>query len=132
MKSEMKYIELKTGYADNGPAWIGNVEFSKSGKTMYFNGHALKGNGHGACSDLETHEIYWVSGIKKSGRDRHWAGRGKIMIDRTIVDEYLKLVGRKTLDLKKFDLVDIVITDKKRFADIENIIDESRYDFKSH
>jgi hypothetical protein len=26
-----------------GPAW---VEFSKSGKTIYFNGRALKGNGH--------------------------------------------------------------------------------------
>jgi len=22
MQSEMKYIELKTGYADDGPAWI--------------------------------------------------------------------------------------------------------------
>lgn len=32
MKSEIKYIELKTGYADNGPAWIGKVEFSKSAR----------------------------------------------------------------------------------------------------
>ena len=47
MRTEIKYIELKTGYADNGPAWIGKVEFSKSGKTMYFNNHAFKGNGHG-------------------------------------------------------------------------------------
>jgi len=27
------YIELKTGYQDNGPAWIGRVEFSQSGRT---------------------------------------------------------------------------------------------------
>ena len=33
----IKYIELKTGYADNGPAWIGNVKESKTGKTIYFN-----------------------------------------------------------------------------------------------
>nr|WP_321519067.1 hypothetical protein [uncultured Bacteroides sp.] len=33
MESQIKYIELKTGYADDGPAWIGKVEFSKSGIT---------------------------------------------------------------------------------------------------
>jgi hypothetical protein len=71
LKSELKYIELKTGYTSNGPAWIGKVEVSKSGKTVYFNGHALKGNGHGACSDIETHAVYWISGIKKNGQDRH-------------------------------------------------------------
>lgn len=120
MKSELKYIELKTGYASNGPAWIGKVEFSKSGKTVYFNGHALKGNGHGVCSDIETHDIYWISGIKKNGQDRHWSGNGKIMIDKNFVDEYLNLVDFDTLDPKKYELVDIVVTDKKKFTEIEN------------
>lgn len=40
MKSKIMYIELKTGYSDNGPAWIGMVEFSKSGKTVYFDNKA--------------------------------------------------------------------------------------------
>lgn len=120
MRKEIKYIELKSGYGDNGPAWIGKVEFSKSGKTVYFNGHALKGNGHGGCSDLESGEIYWISGIKKNGQDRHWAGGGKIMIDRSIVDEYLKLIDNKILDPQKYELVDLIITDKKKFYDIEN------------
>lgn len=86
METEIKYIELKTGYADNGPAWIGKVRFSKSGKTIYFNNHALKGNGHGACRDIETGEIYWVSGVKKNEENRHWAGNGKIMVDKEIID----------------------------------------------
>jgi hypothetical protein len=120
LKSELKYIELKTGHANNGPAWIGKVEFSKSGKTVYFNGHALKGNGHGACSDIETHDIYWISGIKKNGQDRHWSGNGKIMIDKTCVDEYLSLVTFDTLDPKKYELVEIAITDKQKFTEIEN------------
>lgn len=120
MRAEIKYIELKTGYADNGPAWIGKVEFSRSGKTVYFNGHALKGNGHGACSDLESREIYWISGIKKNGQDRHWAGGGKIMIDRNIVDEYLKLIDNKVLDPQKYELVDLITADKSKFYDIEN------------
>lgn len=120
VKSEIKFIELKTGYQDDGPAWIGKVEFSRSGKTIYFNGHAFKGNGHGGCTDLETNEVYWISGIKRNGQDRHWAGTGKIMIDRTVVDAYLKLVELDTLDLKKYEVVDIVVTDKKKFDAIEN------------
>jgi hypothetical protein len=38
----LKYIEQKAGHADNGPAWIARVTFSKSGRTVYFNGMALK------------------------------------------------------------------------------------------
>ncbi len=34
MESQIKYIELKTGYADDGPAWIEKVEFYKSGITI--------------------------------------------------------------------------------------------------
>ena len=34
----IRYIELKTGFSDRGPAWIGKVVFSKSGQTIYFNG----------------------------------------------------------------------------------------------
>jgi len=120
MQQQLKYIELKSGYSDNGPAWIGNVEFSKSGKTVYFNGRALKGNGHGLCSDIETHEVYWISGIKKNGQDRHWAGHGKIMIDRQVINDYLDIVDRKTLDFKKYEVVDLMTTDKMKFTDIEN------------
>ncbi len=35
MKPQIKYIELKTGHNDDGPAWIAVVELSKSGKTIY-------------------------------------------------------------------------------------------------
>lgn len=120
MKPQIKYIELKSGYSDNGPAWIGKVEFSKSGKSVYFNGHAFKGNGHGGCTDLESREIYWITGIKKDGQNRHWAGTGKIMIDKDVVSEYLKLIDSETLDLNKFEVIEIMKTDKSRFVDIEN------------
>ena len=62
----LKYIELKTGFADNGPAWIARVKLSKSGRTVYFNGHALKRAGGGLPGgnqyDLATGQAYWVSG----------------------------------------------------------------------
>ena len=38
----LKYIELKSGYNDNGPAWIGRVQQSRTGRTVYFNGMALR------------------------------------------------------------------------------------------
>ena len=120
MKSQLKYIELKTGFAHNGPAWIAYVDFSKAGKTMYFNGKALKGNGHGACSDMLTREIYWVTGIKKNGRDRHRLGNGKIQIDKNAVEEYLNISGLANLDTRKYLVVDIPKTDITKFSEIEN------------
>jgi hypothetical protein len=118
------YIELKTGYNDNGPAWIGQVKFSQSGRTVYFNGHALKRSGGGGGSnhyDLETSDGYWVSGIKKDGTDRHWAGSGKIMIEARVVDEYLKLTGEDKLDTSRFEVTtNIADTDIQRFHEKEN------------
>ena len=120
MNLQLKYIELKTGHAHNGPAWIGYIELSKSGQTIYFNGKALNGNGHGACSDKETREIYWVSGIKKNGQDRHWYGNGKIQIGKNAITEYLKIMGLDKLDPRKYIEVEIPKTDKLKFTEIEN------------
>jgi hypothetical protein len=97
----IRYIELKSGYHNDGPAWIARVQLSKSGRTVYFNGKALKRctrAGVGNFIDLETGESYWVSGVKKKGGDRHWAGHGIVVIDAGAVDEYLRVVGATELD----------------------------------
>lgn len=67
MKSRIMYIERK-GNEISGPARIGRVTFSKSGKTLYYQGrqfisstHALKAN----FFDCEAREYYWISGCKK-------------------------------------------------------------------
>jgi hypothetical protein len=120
----LRYIELKTGYNDDGPAWIGRVKLSKSGRTVYFNGRALKQGVRGASGnfyDLETGDIYWISGIKRDGTDRHWAGSGKITIEAAAVDEYLSLIGEPTLDKSKFVVSnDIRETDPAQFVEREN------------
>lgn len=103
------YIELKTGYSDDGPAWIGYVQTSKSKKTIYFNNHAFQRN-IGAYSnyiDIENGDEYWISGLKKQESNRHWAGHGKIMIDRRAVEEYLLFIGEKELPLKLFEVIDM-------------------------
>ena len=124
MKPELRYIELKSGFGDSGPAWIGMAEFSKTGRTVYFNGKALKSLNVGGVSgnyyDIENGDEYWISGVKKNGRDRHWAGGGKIMIDRTVVDIYLNQVDFHALDKNQFELTEIKPTDKQKFSAMEN------------
>ena len=109
MSLELRYIELKSGYADDGPAWIGRVKISRTGTTIYFNDHAYqKCRGiSGNYIDIETEEEYWISGVKKDGTDRHWDGSGKIIMDTKVVDEYLELVGKTELDTSKFILEEI-------------------------
>jgi len=98
MKSRVMYVELKSGYADNGPAWITRVTFSKTVKTVYFHGKALqRGAGRGISGNyfnVETGEEYWVSGIKTSSSNRHWAGSGAITIEADVRKEYLALAGK--------------------------------------
>lgn len=120
MKTALRYIELKTGFTDDGPAWIGYVTFSKSGHTVYFNSMAIKTNGHGSGFNLVNGDTYWISGVKKKGSNRHIYGKGRIFIERTAVKEYLDLTGQSTLDLTKFSVVDIAETDKTIFNEIEN------------
>jgi hypothetical protein len=108
-KIELMYIELKTGYSDNGPAWIGKVKYSKSGQTVYFNNKGFK-RFQGINSnfyDIETGEEYWISGVKKNGEDRHWAGNGKIMIDRKVIDEYLIITGESQLNTKRLEVIEL-------------------------
>jgi hypothetical protein len=119
----LKYLELKSGYSDNGPAWIAKVGVSKSGRTLYFNGKALKrGNGiSGNHLDLETGEEYWVSNVKKDGSDRHWAGSGKVFIEASAVADYLAITGASELDRTTFDIVpDLKRTDPSLFYGLEN------------
>lgn len=126
MKTQLIYIELKTGYSDNGPAWIGLVEFSKSGQTLYFDNRALKKLKNAGINsnhyDIETGDEYWVSGIKKNGQNRHWAGNGKIMIDKSSVKDYLDFLNLKELSSRIYQIIEFKATDKERIMKIENTI----------
>lgn len=109
MIRDLMYIELKSGYHDDGPAWIGYVMTSKTKKTIYFNDHAFQkwNGGNSNYYDIESGENYWISGVKKRESNRHWAGHGKIMIDRRAVEQFLSFVGESTLQKNLFDVVDI-------------------------
>ena len=125
MKQKLLYIELKSGHEDRGPAWIGMATLSRTGRTVYFNGRAMKRlcgqgiSGNHYC--LETGDEYWVSGPKKDGCDRHWAGSGPIMVEARVVAEYLSFRGLTQLDPKHHSTTsEISSADISKFNDIEN------------
>jgi hypothetical protein len=108
MKPKLLYVELKTGFNDDGPAWIGYGSFSKTGKTVYFNGQAFTGHhGGGIHFDISSGDEYWISGIKKNGGNRHWAGKGKIIIDKDVVSEYLSIINQDKLPNSKYDIIEL-------------------------
>lgn len=124
----LRYIELKSGHSDNGPAWIAYVEQSKTGRTLYFNGRGLmklkgqrRGAGGGNYVDMETGESFWVSGVKKNGEDRHWDGSGKVLVEATAVSEYLKTIKAGELDTSRCEVTNsIQQTDIKRLSRLAN------------
>lgn len=83
------YIERKAGNL-TGKACIGKVSFSKTGKSIYYQGKTFyrysgfKSN----YIDEETDEEYWISGCRKDGADRLYGERLPIVIDDDIREEY--------------------------------------------
>lgn len=124
----LRYIELKSGHSDDGPAWIAYVQQSKTGRTLYFNGRGLmklKGQQReadgGNYVDMETGESFWVSGVKKNGQDRHWSGSGKVLVEAAAVAEYLETIRAKTLDTSRCEVTNSICqTDIKRLSQLAN------------
>lgn len=124
----LRYIELKSGHSDNGPAWIAYVTQSKSGRTLYFNGRGLmklkgqrRGEEGGNYIDIETRESFWISGVKKNGQDRHWAGSGKVLIEAAAVSDYLDTIKAKETDTSRCEITtSIVQTDIVRLSKLAN------------
>jgi hypothetical protein len=72
------YIECKAASL-NGPARIGRVTFSKTGKGIYYRAqffHSLKGQGLKAnYRNEQTGEQHWISGPHRDGQDRLYVSK---------------------------------------------------------
>ena len=91
-KSRIMYLEDKSDGL-NGPARIGRVTFSKSGKSLHYGNRTfqtLNGTGFKAnYFDVETGEQFWISGPRRDGRDRLYDGSTKpVEIDHDVSREY--------------------------------------------
>lgn len=79
------FIDCKSGA--QGPR-IGRVEFSQTGRTLYYRGRqfmSVKGYKYNYL-DVETGDKYWISGCKKRGGDTLYGG--VIEIDDDVREEY--------------------------------------------
>ena len=107
-KTRIMYVECCSNLDHRGRARICRVRFSKSGRTIYLNGLSLtrctttgrpngrKGAGiHGNYINQATQVEYWVSGPKRNGRDRHWAGTGPVQVEADVVDEYWREIRQQ-------------------------------------
>ena len=100
VRREIRYVELKTSFNDDGPASISWVTFSKTGRTVYYRGRSLQRITRGGINsnhyDVETGQEYRISGVKKNGEDRHWTGKGVVEIDEDAREEYEMTIGAET------------------------------------
>jgi hypothetical protein len=89
MRSRLIYIEDKTEGL-SGPARIGRVGFSRTGRTIYYRGQAfqpLAGQGYKAnYSDERSGAWYWISGCRKDGCDSLYPQ--VVAIDEDVREEY--------------------------------------------
>jgi len=109
-KTRIMYIENKggevVGHTDwgpvtsgaknlTGPARIGKVTFTKSGKNLYYQGKLLQRTTNGSKANylsLETGEWFWVSGPKKNGQDALYATNIPTEIDDDVREEYWTVI----------------------------------------
>jgi hypothetical protein len=90
MQSRIMYIEYK-GSGLTGPARIGRVAFSQTGRTLYYSGKQFRKVRRGYkwnCVDVETKEHYWISGCRRDGADRLYGESTPVEIDDDVRVEY--------------------------------------------
>jgi hypothetical protein len=103
MKTRIMYIEDKSGGLV-GPARIGRVTFSKTGRTIYYQGRSfqsLKGQGFKSnYYNVETGEHFWISGPKRDGGDALYGGSTSVEIDDDVREEYWRDIRRQPARIK--------------------------------
>ena len=90
-KTRIMYIERKEESL-SGPARIGRVTFSKSGRSVAYRGQTFLKDKRGYKwnhFDVETRARYWISGPRKDGQDRLYPQRHQpVEIDDDVRVEY--------------------------------------------
>ena len=96
MTSRIMYIERKAGQL-TGEARIGRVTFSRTMRSVHYNGKTFQKTKSGYkynFFDVENGEEYWISGCKKDGGDRLYGGHSPIHIDDDVREEYWNDIRR--------------------------------------
>ena|SRR5579872_752541 len=88
------YVELKSG-DDRGPAWIGRVRTSKTGRTVYCRGRTLrrKQGASGNHVDIQSGRSSGSLESKRTAPTDTGLDRGRSRSTLEIFDEYLGMVN---------------------------------------
>ncbi len=112
----IRYIELKSGFQNDGPAWIAKVERSRSGKLVYFNNRGLQraNVSNGNFIDIESGDVYWISGVKTKGSNRIYS-HADILIEEQALESLNNKKSEMKLSPSKLTVIsDLPRTDKDR------------------
>ena len=99
-KTRIMYIESKVDGL-NGPARIGRVTYSKTGRTILYRGQEFISTRGFKVNyiNANSREEYWISGPRRDGRDRLYVSNLPVEIDEDVREEYWTDI-RKRPDLK--------------------------------
>jgi hypothetical protein len=90
-RTRIMYIEDKSGGL-NGPARIGRVTFSKSGRSVTYGGRSFLKIGSGYKYnhvDVENGDHFWISGPRKDGADRLYPQSSEpVIVDDDVAEAY--------------------------------------------
>jgi len=92
------YIESKAEGL-NGPARIGRVTFSKTGRTLYYKGMSFQSlncyDFNANYRETESGGEYWISGPRRDGLDRLYGKSALVVeIDDDVREEYWTEIRR--------------------------------------
>lgn len=97
-KTRIMYIESKAGGLV-GPARIGRVSFSKTGRLIYYGGKEFQSIGGAGFKsnyrEVLTGDDYWISGPRRDGTDRLYTSNIPVEIDEDIREEYWTEIRKK-------------------------------------
>jgi hypothetical protein len=93
------YIECKAESLQ-GPARIGRVTYSKTGKTIYYQGREFFSVGKSGYKynwiEVTSGDQYWISGPRRDGEDRLYGPSAlPVEIDEDAREEYWREIRKK-------------------------------------
>lgn len=98
-KNRITYIEDKSGGL-NGPARIGMVTFSKTGRSVHYQGRLFQKVGSGYKYNYiaeDNGDRFWISGPRKDGKDRLYPESSlPVEIDDDVTVDYRRDIRKNT------------------------------------
>lgn len=115
MTARIMYIE-DGSHGAGGPAWIGRVRYSASGRMLYYRGRTLHRTFEGTHIDIESGETFRIAEPSANGADRRPGETLPIAIDDDVREEYWRRIRRRPERADEHLVVPHDLTNRARAA----------------